>query len=128
MQTLKQYYKAYCKILTRVIKEAKRMTLSERIFKSNNKIKTTWNIINELLGKQQSTQGIQRLTINGTQLTNQQDIANAINEYFSSITNPESNNENPICNMTTLLYIITINKIREPLLLPWFLNPFLHKK
>ena len=71
------------------------MTLSERIFKSNNKIKTTWNIINKLLGKQQSMQGIQRLTIDRTQLTNQQDIANAINEYFSSITNTESNNENP---------------------------------
>jgi len=93
--TMKQYYKAYCKILTRVIREAKWMTLNERISKSNNKIKTTWNIINELLGKQQSMQGIQRLTINGTQLTNQQDISNAINEYFSSITNSESNNENP---------------------------------
>ena len=72
------------------------MTLSERIFKSNNKIKTAWNIINELLGKQQSMQGIQRLTVDRTPLTNQQDIANAINEYFSSITNPESNNENPV--------------------------------
>jgi hypothetical protein len=45
-------YKAYCKILTKVIKEAKRMTINTRISKSNNKTKTTWNIINELLGKQ----------------------------------------------------------------------------
>ena len=28
------------------------MTLSKRILKSNNKSETTWNIINELLGKQ----------------------------------------------------------------------------
>ena len=40
-------------------------------------------------------QGIQRLTVDETQLTNQQDIANAINVYFSSITHSEWNNENP---------------------------------
>ena len=78
------------------------MTLSERIFKSNNKIKTTWNIINELLGKQQSMQGIQRLTIDRTPLTNQQDIANEINEYFSSTTNPNRTMKiQLVCNMTT---------------------------
>jgi hypothetical protein len=66
---LKQYYKVYCKILTKVIKDAKRMTLNKRIFKSNSKTKTTWNIINELLGKQQSMQGMQKLIIEGTQLT-----------------------------------------------------------
>jgi len=55
------------------------MTLNKRISKSTNKTKTTWNIINELLVKQQSMQGIQKLTINGTQITNQQDIANALN-------------------------------------------------
>jgi hypothetical protein len=71
--TMKQYYKVYCKILTKVIKDAKRMTLNKRIFKSNNKIKTTWNIINESLGKQQPMQSIQKLIIDGTQLTNQQE-------------------------------------------------------
>jgi hypothetical protein len=47
---LKQFYKAYCKILANVIKEAKKMAYNKRILKSNNKPKTTWNIINELLG------------------------------------------------------------------------------
>ena len=55
---LKQYYNTYCKILANIIKEAKRITYNKRIFKSNNKSKTTWNIINELLGKQQSTNDI----------------------------------------------------------------------
>ena len=41
------------------------MSLNKRISKSNNKIKTTWNILNELLGKQKSMQGIQKLTIDG---------------------------------------------------------------
>jgi len=88
---LKQYYKAYCKILTKVIREAKNKTLNKRTSKSNNKTKTTWNIINEFLKKQQSMQGIQKLIIDGTQVTNQPDIANALNTYFSSSNNYESN-------------------------------------
>jgi hypothetical protein len=39
-------------MLVNVIKEAKRMTFNKRILKSNNKTKTTWNMINELFGKQ----------------------------------------------------------------------------
>ena len=61
------------------------MTLNNRISKSNNKTKTTWNIINELLGKQQFMLDIQRLTIEGTYLTSQHDIADAFNKYFSTM-------------------------------------------
>jgi hypothetical protein len=71
--------------LVKVIKEAKRMTLNKRILKSNSKTKTTWNIINELLGKQLHTQETQKLTIEGKHLTIQQDIMNAFNNYFSTI-------------------------------------------
>ena len=41
----KFYYKQYCKILTKVIKEAKKLYYKEAISKSKNKMKTTWNII-----------------------------------------------------------------------------------
>ena len=61
------------------------MTLNKRILKSNNKTKTTWNIINELLGKQHHTQETWKLTIEGRHLTTQQDIVNAFNNYFSAI-------------------------------------------
>jgi len=43
--SLKRHYKQYCKILTNVIKEAKRYTYNNQINKSTNKIKTIWNII-----------------------------------------------------------------------------------
>jgi len=82
---LKQYYKKYCKILGKIIKEAKRMTVSKRISKSNNKPKTTWNLINDLLGKQHSTQDILKLTIDGNHVTKQHSIANALNKYFLTI-------------------------------------------
>jgi precorrin-2 methylase len=61
------------------------MTFNKRILKSNNKSKTTWNIINELLGKQHFIQDIQKLTREGNHLTNQHDIADAFNKYFSTI-------------------------------------------
>ena len=42
---LKIYYKQYCKILTNVIKEAKRSMYNNQFINSNNKMKTTWNTI-----------------------------------------------------------------------------------
>jgi hypothetical protein len=57
---MKQYYKAYCKVLVNVIRQTKRMTLNKRILRSNNKTKTTWSIVNELLGKQHFLKGYRR--------------------------------------------------------------------
>jgi len=42
---IKNYYKQYCKILTNVIKEAKRSMYNNQITNSANKIKATWNIV-----------------------------------------------------------------------------------
>jgi hypothetical protein len=50
-----------------------------------SKVKTTWNIVNELIGNQHSTNVIQKLSTEGSLLTNQYDIAEAFNKYFSSI-------------------------------------------
>jgi hypothetical protein len=44
------YYVNYCKILTKVIKEAKKIYYDCTIPKSNNKIKTTWSIIKKEIG------------------------------------------------------------------------------
>ena len=71
------------------------MTFSKRILKSNNKSKTTW--INELLGTQHFMQDIQKLTIEGNHLTNQHNIADAFNKYFSSII--DKTNSNSLENM-----------------------------
>jgi hypothetical protein len=42
---LKQCYKLYSKILTKVINKAKRLNYNDKIINSNNTAKTTWNII-----------------------------------------------------------------------------------
>ena len=43
----KLYYKHYCKILSKAIKEAKNLYYKEVITKSKNKMKATWNIIHK---------------------------------------------------------------------------------
>jgi hypothetical protein len=42
---LKVHYKRYCRLLSVVIKEAKRLHYKTIVTKSQNKVKTTWNII-----------------------------------------------------------------------------------
>ena len=46
------------------------MTYNTKVLNSNNKSKTTWNIMNELLGKQHSTKEIQKLSIDNNHLKN----------------------------------------------------------
>ena len=43
--TLKNYYKTYCRILSDVIKTAKKLYCNKLITDSNNKAKFTWNIV-----------------------------------------------------------------------------------
>jgi hypothetical protein len=69
--------------------------LNKRILKSNNKTKTTWSIVNELLGKQHYTRGIQEINIEGKCLTTQQDIANAFNTYVSTTIDKTNMDGNP---------------------------------
>ena len=54
---LKRHYQVHCKILSNVIKEAKRIW-QKKIQKSSNKCKTTWDIIKKLCNTQHSQTGI----------------------------------------------------------------------
>jgi len=42
---LKEYYKSYSKRLSKVIREAKILLYKKQILASQNKTKTTWNIV-----------------------------------------------------------------------------------
>jgi hypothetical protein len=87
--SLKKYYKQYCKILANVIKEANKYHYNNQIYKSTNKIKTTWNIIKK------ETNRYKRLT----DLTDYHNSPEAFNNYFSTISeniikNIRSNKQN----------------------------------
>jgi hypothetical protein len=93
----KIYYKHYCKILTKVLKEAKKIYYKDIINRSKNKIKTTWNIIHKETMNQPDDNNIKSLKINNYITQNQKIIANEINDYFlniAKITNTTGNNAN----------------------------------
>jgi hypothetical protein len=48
---LKKYYKTYCLILKKVIREAKRQYYSQLLALSHNKTKMVWNIIKNETGR-----------------------------------------------------------------------------
>jgi hypothetical protein len=75
------------------------MTFSTRISKSHNKANTTWNIINELLGKQNSLNDTQHLRVGRTHYTNLKHIAEEFNNYFSTIVNTINSNK-PVSSIT----------------------------
>jgi potassium voltage-gated channel Eag-related subfamily H protein 8 len=77
---LKNYYKRYCQILSKVIITAKNLYYNKLISQANNKQKTTWNIINTLTNKRTSNEN-DPINTNGKPSTN---TANAFNTYFVS--------------------------------------------
>jgi hypothetical protein len=54
----------YCRILRKLIKEAKEQHYNRLTAKSNNKIKTTWNIIKKQTGKVHSVEQVPTLLVN----------------------------------------------------------------
>jgi hypothetical protein len=91
---LKKYYKLYCKILTNVIKEAKRLHYDGKIKKSNNKNKTLWDIIKLETGKKHTSNEMNMLNIKGRLSNNHQDIAEAFNKHIISIPDEINKNNN----------------------------------
>jgi hypothetical protein len=71
---LKEYYKQYCKILSSVIKEAKRLTYNNQIINFSNKMKTTWNIIKS-----------ETRRLNGHTTSEYENTHDTSIKYFSSI-------------------------------------------
>jgi len=70
--TYHTHNKSYCLILSKVIKAAKQLCYNNKISKSNNKIKTTWDILKMETRKNHTNKGIQLINVVGNLSTNQQ--------------------------------------------------------
>jgi ribosomal protein L33 len=81
----KEYFKKYCRILTRVNMTAKKLYYNRLLIKSNNKIRTTWNIVKTITNNRGPTNNISTMNINDKLSSNPLVIANAFNSYFPSI-------------------------------------------
>ena len=80
---LKQHYKKYCQILSRVITAANRLHYSKLISQSDNKQKTIWNIIKTLTNNRKTSNITFPININDEPPTNPTSIANVFNTYFT---------------------------------------------
>ena len=87
----KLYCKHYCKILSKVIKEAKKLYYKEVITKSKNKMKTTWIITHKETSKLTNENNTKSLRINDHIVYNQITIANELNDYFVNTAGSISN-------------------------------------
>jgi len=65
------YYKCYCNILFKVIKEAKKHHYDNQIKNSTNKNKTTWDIANKETHRKTHSTNIKFLNIDGISTDNQ---------------------------------------------------------
>jgi len=71
---LKEHHKSYCLILSKVIKAAKQLYYNNKTLKSNNKIKTTCDIIKMETYKNRTNKGTQLVNIDGNLITNQNQL------------------------------------------------------
>lgn len=102
------YIKLYCKTLKKVIHAAKKLHLSSKILHSGNKIKTTWEIINDLQGRNSNMQDHIVLSENDTVIKNPCQVANKFVNFFIDIA--ESLTSNLQSKHSAEYYINKINK------------------
>jgi hypothetical protein len=60
----KEYYKKYCRTLTKVLTTAKKLYYNKLLWKSNNKTKTVWNIVKSITNNTDSTNNASSMNIN----------------------------------------------------------------
>jgi hypothetical protein len=82
---VKEYFKKYCRILARVITTAKKYYYNKLLLKSNNKTRTTWNIVKTISDNKGPTDNITAMKLNDKLSCNLLAIADAFNNYFSSV-------------------------------------------
>ena len=76
-----------------MINQAKKMSYEKQINKSKNKIKTTWNVINNELHKQVRKENIQILSNEGKNDMNLNITVEDFNKYFTGVADSQTNQE-----------------------------------
>ena len=80
-------YKNYKKLFESVKKSSRKLQFSRLIMKYQNNIKKTWNVINDAIGKNKSTQSsfLKAIIYKTKTITDVHLIANHFNSYFTEI-------------------------------------------
>ena len=88
---LKNRYKLYCRILSNVIREAKKCYFSKQVETSKNKMKTIWDITRLLTGIRTKNDDIHQLNTHNNTNNDSQTMPDFLNKYFLSITGKNHN-------------------------------------
>lgn len=83
--TFHNYVRNYSKVFKTVCIMAKSEYISTKIKNSDNKIKTTWQILNAESGKKTRHDKLLTLNINDKQISDKQIVANFLDKYFTNI-------------------------------------------
>lgn len=93
---LNEYYKKYEKMLKKSVATSKKLDYKNKMKKSNNIMKTMWQIVKERTNKtiQKCKKNI-NLNINNTPTENPYSVANHFNNFFTSVGNTASDTRKP---------------------------------
>lgn len=83
----KEKYKKYRNLLTRMLREAEESYFRAKINDSKKNLKALWQIYGPIINpsKIKQSRNLSKLEYEGQTLTNDKDIANALNNYFVSV-------------------------------------------
>jgi len=79
-------YKKYCRILSDVVRTAKRKYYNNLLINSNNRSKTSWHIIKSVTNKTKRNHSISSIETDEKVCNDCFDIAKAFNKYFTTVT------------------------------------------
>jgi hypothetical protein len=82
---IKNFYKTYCKLLSRSIIETKRSYYDKQISNSNNKIKSMWNIVKAITGRKSDYDVIPILSSHDKSSISPKIISDSFNKYYLSV-------------------------------------------
>jgi hypothetical protein len=82
----RNYYKKYCKILTKVINQAKKQLYYNQLAAASNKTKTAWQLVKDNTCNHYHDDIITKINTDNVLLENSEEIANAFNDYYINIT------------------------------------------
>jgi hypothetical protein len=78
-------YKNFSRIYYKTVRAAKKLHYSRLLANNAKNAKKTWNVFNELLGRNKSSESVEKIKANGQIVTDPAEIAAEFNGFFTSV-------------------------------------------
>ena len=88
-------YKNYSRIYFKTVRAAKKLHYSSLLTANAKNPKKTWDTFNELLGRGRTNESVEKINVNGQDVTDPIKIATEFNTFFTSIGKKISNSIPP---------------------------------